>query len=294
MEGKAGGGRINKTTWILVVLVIAFVIRLMFFVVDETEQAVVLQFGKPVRIIREPGLHMKLPEPVQVVKKLDDRVIVSESTQSEILTSDKKNLVIDYFVVWRITDPLTFIQTVGNEEGANYRISDIIYSEMRRQLGLNELLDIISVKRDEINSLVTEESNSKVSGLGISVVDVRIRRINFPEQNKYHVYERMRSERLTIAKMYRSEGDEEATKIRAETDKLRSVLLSSAYYNASVIRGEGDAEAARIYGSVYELDPEFYRFTRSLEAYKKTLPAGGNTLILSSDSELFKYLTGEN
>lgn len=289
-EGKTKKKRFEKPTIVFGIILLLFVANLMFFIVDETEQAVLTQFGKPVKTIKESGLYIKLPEPLQVVKKFDDRLIISESAPSEILTSDKKNLLIDYYVVWRIDDPLLFLQTVGGWEGANYRISDIVYSELRRQLGLNELLDIIYIQRDGINEGITSTSNEKVKGYGMSIVDVRIRRINFPDQNKIHVYDRMRAERAKMANRYRSEGEEEAIKIRAETDKEKSMMLSLAYHNASVIKGEGDAKAARIYGDIYKVDPEFYRFVRTLEAYKKTLPSEKNTLILSTESELFKYL----
>jgi len=289
-KDKTKKGLFDRSTLALGLIVVLFILNLMFFVVDETEQAVVTQFGEPVKTIKEPGLYVKLPEPIQVVKKFDDRLIASESAPSEILTSDKKNLVIDYYVVWKIDDPLLFLQTVGGVEGANYRTSDIVYSELRRQLGLKELLDIIYVTRDDINRGVTSVSDEKVSKYGLSIVDVRIRRINFPDQNKIHVYERMRAERSKMANRYRSEGEEEATKIMAETDKARSMLLSGAAQNASIIKGEGDAEAARIYGEMYQVDPEFYRFVRTLESYRKTLPSGKNTLILSTDSELLQFL----
>jgi membrane protease subunit HflC len=286
-------GFVGKSALAAALLIVLFILSMMFFIVDETENVVITQFGRPVRIIKEPGLYFKLPEPIQTVRRLDDRLIVSESSESEVLTSDKKNLVIDYYVVWRIEEPLKFIQTVVNEEGANYRISDIVYSELRRQLGLYEFKDVISVERDEVNKRVVEASDLKIREYGMRIIDVKIRRMNFPYQNLAHVYERMRSERSMMANRYRSEGEENALRIRAETDRLKTVILSEAYNNASIIKGDGDAEATKIYGQIYEVDPEFYQFVRTLEAYKKILPTGKNVLILSSDSELFKYLKGK-
>ncbi|MFH1403080.1 MAG: protease modulator HflC [Candidatus Altiarchaeota archaeon] len=290
----------NKRKWtgksaiVLSAIVLAFMLSMVFFIVDETENVVVTQFGKPVRIITDPGLYVKLPEPIQNIQRLDARLITSESSESEVLSSDKKNLVIDYYVIWRIKDPLKYIQTVGNEKGANYRISDIVYSEIRRELGLYDFKDIISIKRDDINKKVVESSRSKLDDYGMEIKDVKIRRINFPYQNLAHVFERMMSEREMMANKYRSEGEEEALKINAETDRLRRVILSEAYHNASVIKGGADAEAGKIYGQIYDVDPEFYRFMRTMEAYGKIIPKEDNVIITSSESEIFKYLKGKD
>jgi membrane protease subunit HflC len=289
-KGAGRGGVSGRSTWLIAGLIVLFTLSMMFYIVDETESVVVTQFGRPVKTIREPGLYVKLPEPVQTIKRFDDRLIVSESSESEVLTSDKKNLVVDYYVVWRIDDPLAFMQSVVNEKGANYRISDIVYSELRRQLGLNEFKDIISLKRDEINRRVVQASDDKVRMYGMRIIDVRLRRINFPYQNLAHVYDRMRSERAMIANRYRSEGEETALKVRAEADRMKTTILSQAYNNASKIIGGADAEATSIYGLAYAVDPEFYRFMRTLEAYNRILPNERNVLIMSSDSELFRYL----
>jgi len=282
MKGKDNmAGR--ALTIIALAAVAAFLFSMCFFMVDETEYAVVSQFGNPIWTIEEPGLYMKMPDPVHVVSRFDHRLLVAESTESEILTADKKNLVIDYYVVWRISDPLKFMQTVFDEQGARFRIGDIVYSEIRSQLGLHEISRIISVKRDSIHAEVTATSREKLSKYGIEVLDVRIRRLNFPDQNKYHVYERMRSERSRMANKYRSEGEEEAMTIRAEADRLASQILSEAARNATMIMGASDAEAAVIYGQAYESDPEFYSFVRSMQAYGKIFSQGDKTLILSRD-----------
>ena len=274
-------------------LIIVIILSMCFFIVDETELAVVSQFGRPVKTVTEAGIYFTLPEPIQVVRKFDNRLVVSESSLSEILTSDKKNLVVDYIVMWRINDPLLFMQSVFDEQGAKYRIGDIVYSELRSQLGLFELGEIINQKRGFIHSKVTENSQEKLSTYGIEVIDVRIRRLNFPDQNKAHVFERMRSERERMANKYRSEGEEEALKIRAEAEKNKVLILSDAQRNASILMGQADAEAARIYAKIYEIDTEFYQFVRTLQAYKQVIPSGGKTLILSSDSEMFKYLNSK-
>ncbi|MFC2162242.1 protease modulator HflC [Candidatus Altiarchaeota archaeon] len=284
---KVGG---EKSALIVLSVIIAFIASMMFFVVDETENVIITQFGRPVKIIKEPGLYFKLPEPLQTIRRLDDRIIVSESAESEVLTSDKKNLVIDYYIVWKIDDPLMFVQTVVNENAANFRISDIVYSELRQQLGLYEFKYVISEKRELVNEKVMKASQDKISEYGIRIIDVKIRRINFPYQNLAHVYDRMRSERKMIANTYRSEGEETALRIRAETDQNKSTILAQAMNNATIITGQADAEATRIFGQMYEKDPEFFKFMRTLKAYKQMIPGKDNMLILSARSELFQGL----
>ncbi|MBU0761824.1 MAG: protease modulator HflC, partial [Candidatus Altiarchaeota archaeon] len=242
---KARWEGLGKPAALLAVVTVLFLFSMVFVIVDETENVVVTQFGKPVLVITDPGLYFKLPEPFQTVKRFDKRLVISESQEAEVLTSDKKNLVMDYYVVWAISDPLKFMQTVVNEDGAKFRISDIVYSELRRHVGLHDFKDIINYKRDEINSEVIKSSNDKVINYGILISDVKIRRMNFPTQNLGHVYDRMRSERSKIANQYRSEGEEESLKIKAETDKTKNLILSEASKNASILKGEGDAEATK-------------------------------------------------
>jgi len=290
MKEKHKKTTVGKSVILVAVLVILYILSMSFYIVDETENVVIKQFGKPIKTIREPGLYIKLPEPFQTIKRFDDRIVVSESAESEVLTSDKKNLVVDYFAIWKIEDPLKFMQTVVDENGAKYRISDIVYSELRRELGLYEFKDIISTKRAEINRKVVESSREKINTYGIKIIDVRIRRINFPYQNLPSIFDRMSAERSKIANKYRSEGEEEALKIMAETDKLKTIILAESYNNASSIKGEGDAQSTKIYGKIYEIDPEFYQFVRTLETYNKILLSDQNMLIVSTDTELFKYL----
>lgn len=287
-ENKRGG----KGFWIALVLALAalYVISTCFFIVDETQHAIVYQFGDPVQVINSSGLYLKLPDPLNSVMFFEKRLMVSESSLSEILTSDKKNLVIDYYVLWEITDPLSFSKKAIDTNGAKFRINDIVYSELRNDLGKYELAQIINPKRDEIHTSVTSSSKDKLSHYGINIIDVRVRRLNFPEQNKYHVFERMRSERSQMANLYRSEGEEQSLKIRSEADLEKTLILSNARRNASRIMALADEKAALIYNKAYGKDPQFYDFLKSMSVYSNVLSQGDKTVILSTDSEAFKHL----
>jgi membrane protease subunit HflC len=275
-----------------IVLIVALVLLSMVtFTVDEKETIVVTQMGKPVRTVTDPGLHYKLPFPIQSIHVFDDRLLEYDSAPTEIITKDKKNLVVDNYASWRIVDPLMFMQTVGTEAGAQSRLDDIIYSELRVELGSRDLLETVAESRAQIMEIVTEKCRPKGLEYGIDIVDVRIKRADLPEENEKFVFDRMRAERQRIASQYRSEGKEEATKIQAETDRDRTVILAEAYRKAQEIRGEGDAEAIRIYAEAYNRDPEFYSFTRTLEAYEKALRSK-SVLILPTDSELLRLLEG--
>jgi membrane protease subunit HflC len=262
--------------------------RSFMFVVDEKTQVVITQFGKPVRTFQEPGLHFKLPYPVQQVNLYDDRLLEYDSAPTEIITKDKKNLVLDNYARWRIAEPLKFLQAVRDENGAQSRLDDIVYSMLRVELGKFDLLDIVANAREEIMDTVTLKCNEKALEYGIQVIDVRIKRGDLPEENEKAVFERMRAERLRIANQYRSEGEEEATKIRAQTDKEKVIILAQAYKAAQEIKGEGDAEAAGIYADAFNRDPAFYEFVRTLEAYENSIDEG-TTIVLSPDAEFFEY-----
>lgn len=280
----------NRGGLFLVILILALIgTSLVTFTVDERESIVITQMGKPVRTVVEPGLHFKLPYPFQTVHVFEDRLLEYDSAPTEIITKDKKNLVVDNYASWRIVDPLKFMQTVGTEIGAQSRLDDIVYSELRVELGARDLHEIVAVSRAEIMEIVTEKCYQKTLEYGIEVADVRIKRADLPEENEKYVFDRMRAERTRIANQYRSEGNEEATKIKAETDRDRTLILAEAYRKAQEIRGEGDAEALKIYANAYQRDPYFYEFTRSLEAYEKSLSQKA-VVILSTDSELFKFM----
>ena len=202
----------------ILVLVALFLISATFQV-DETNQAVITQMGKPVRTVQEPGLYFKIPYPIQDVNRFEDRLLVYDSAPTEIITQDKKNLVIDNYALWRIINPLKFMQAVNDENGAQSRLDDIIYSMLRVELGKYDLHDIVATSREEIMETVTRMCNDKALDYGIEVLDVRIKRADLPEENEKHVFDRMRAERQRIANQYRSEGEEEAVKIRAQTKK---------------------------------------------------------------------------
>lgn len=278
----------KKMFTIIGAFVVLILINSALFTVDEKEQAIILQFGKPVRVIQEPGLSVKIPF-IQVIEYFEDRLLEYDSAPTEIITEDKKTLVVDNYACWKITDPLKFMQAVHDENGAQSRLDDIVYSELRVELGRFILHDVVSSMRDTIMEGVTVRCNIKAQEYGISIVDVRIKRVDLPEENEKAVYERMRAERIRQANQYRSEGEEEALKIRAQTDKEKVIILAEAYKKAEADRGDGDSQALKIYANAYQQDPQFYRLIRTLEAYKKTL-IDGTTVIFSSDSEFMRLL----
>ncbi|MGQ0812770.1 MAG: protease modulator HflC [Nitrospiraceae bacterium] len=274
-----------------VVVVIAFLFLLgasPLFVVDIIQTAIVVQLGKPVRNITQPGLYVKVPF-IQEVTYFDKRLLDYDSSAQDVITQDKKTLLLDNFAKWRITDPLKVYQAFHSQRGALQRLHDIIYSELRVELGRHDLSEIVSKTRSEIMKIVTERSNEKASVYGIEIQDVRIKRADLPEQNEKAVFARMQAERERQAKQYRAEGAEEAQKIRSEAEKDREIILAEAYRESEQLRGEGDAKAFRIYAEAYRQDPRFFEFTRSMEAYKKTF-TGKSTLVMSPDSEFFRYL----
>ena len=274
---------------VAVVLVLLLIgISQTFYTVDETEQGVVLQLGKPVGDTVGPGLHFKLPF-VQDVVRFDSRILEYDAEPAEVITKDKKTLVVDNYARWRIDDPLLFYRTARTVAGGTSRLDDIVYSELRVALGRYTLTEIVSTKRTAIMEQVLKTTTRDLKPYGIQVWDVRIKRTDLPEENQKAIFARMESEREREAKQYRSEGEEEAAKIRAEADKDRSIMLAEAERKAQTMRGQGDAEATKIYGQAYGQDPEFYAFTRSLEAYRTGFGQNSD-LVLAPDSEFFQYL----
>ena len=269
--------------------VIALVGLSSIFIVDETEQVVILQLGKPVRTIIDPGFNAKLPFPFQEKIVFDDRLLEYDSPPEEILSKDKKSLIVDNYVRWKIIDPLQFLKTVQAIPTAKSRMDDIVYSELRRELGTHDMVEIITENREDIMDVVTKASNEATLSYGISVIDVRIRRVDLPSENEESIYARMEAERKRQANKFRSEGSEEAQKIRAATDRDKTIILADAYKEAEKIRGEGDAKAVQVYARSYSSDPKFYEFVRTLDAYKKVVD-DKTTLVLPSDSKLFKLL----
>jgi membrane protease subunit HflC len=273
----------------VLVIFILIAIKGALFTVDEREQAIILQLGKHVRTIQKPGLYFKLPL-VQNVLRFEDRILEYDASAAKIITADKKHLMVDNYARWKIIDPLKFYETVRNEFGAQARLDDIVFSEIREELARHTLTEVVSVRREMLMDKVAEQCDQKAREYGIQIIDVRIKRADLPKEVTHSVYARMKAERNRIAKKYRSEGEEEAVKIRAKADRERTILLAESYRKAEILRGAGDAQAIKIYARAFGKDPEFYSFLRTLEVYKKSL-AEGTTIILSSDSELFRYLS---
>lgn len=273
---------------VIAVMVIIFVASLSLFTVDQTEQAIVIQLGKPLEGIYGSGLHFKVPF-IQQVVNFERRILVYDASPTEILTKDKKNLVVDNYTKWAIDNPLKFYTTVINERGAQARLDDIVYAQLRVELGQHNLSDIVSETRDELMSKVTEKSAKRARDYGIRVVDVRIKRADLPEQNEKHVFGRMKAERERQAKQYRSEGEEESKKITAKADMERTIILAKAYKESEQLKGEGDARAVKIYADAYQQDLGFYEFIRSLEAYKKALKED-TKLIINLDAPFLKFM----
>ncbi|MFQ5892767.1 MAG: protease modulator HflC [Nitrospinota bacterium] len=281
-------GITRRSGLVVLLLAGAFLLFSSAFTVSEVQQVVVTQLGKPVRVIQDPGLHFKLPF-LQQVLFFDNRLLDYDSAPTEVVTKDKKALVVDNYSRWRIRDPLLMLQTVRDENGAQARLDDIIYSELRVELGLHTLIEIVASKRKEIFSKVTAKSNEKASEYGIEILDVRVKRADLPVENEKAVYGRMRAERQRIARQYRSEGQEEALKIRSITDKEKTILLADAYEKEQRLRGEGDAEAVAIYAEAFERDEDFYAFLRTLEAYRRSL-TDKTTVFLPPDSQFLRFL----
>ena len=274
----------------IIIIIAALAFFTTVYIVDETEQVVVLAFGKPVKTITKPGLNFKLPAPLQVVVTFDKRLLEYDVPPEEVLSMDKKTLIMDNYVRWRIVDPLLFLQTVQAVPTAKTRLDDIVYSELRQELGTHDMVEIITETRDLIMDKVTAASNEESEKYGIEVVDVRIRRVDLPSENEASIYARMEAERNRKANMFRSEGEEEAQKIRAKTERDKTVILADAYKISQEIRGEGEAKALDIYASSFSKDPKFYEFVRTLETYEKVIDKK-TTLVLPGDSKLFKELT---
>lgn len=276
---------------ILVALFVGFlVVTQSAYIVDERERAIVLQLGKPVGTAKEPGLHFKLPF-VQNVLFFDARILDYDSRPAEILTRDKKNMMVDNFTKWRITDPLQFYTTLRTLPMGQARLDDIVYAELRALLGQHTMTEVITTKRSQIMEELTLKSNELVKEFGIEVIDVRIKRTDLPAETQRAVFNRMIAEREREAMTYRAEGEETAANIRSMADRERVILIAQANRTSQQVRGEGDAEAIRIFGGALSQNPDFYEYLRNLEAYKKTM--GANTQIILTPSSPFLRLLQE-
>ena len=281
-----------KGSMIAIILAVAIgamvVLGQTVFTIDETEQAIITQMGEYKRTITEPGLKAKIPF-IQTVHRFDKRVLILDAPPAEYLTLDKKRQVVDSYTRWRIVEPLKFYKTLRTEAVALGRLDGITSSELRKEFAAHNFKDIIGIKREPMMEAVALRVDEIVKDFGIEVIDTRIKRADLPPEVQESVFARMRAERERIAKKYRAEGEEMARGIRARADKEATIILADAYKRSKYLIGEGDARAARIYAGAYGQDPEFYSFVRSLEAYERLLKEGG-TLVLGTDSKLFRYL----
>ena len=276
-----------KSIFLIPALLIAVVLgQQTLFVVNQTQQALVIQLGHPLDRVYGPGLHVKLPF-IQKVVYFEARILDYDARPAEALTSDLKTIVLDNYARWKIEDPLQFYRTMRTEANAQARLDAVIYSQIRAHIGRHTLTEVVADERNSIMESVTEKASQQMKEFGISIVDVRIKRTDLPAENQRAIFDRMRAERERQATQYRSEGAEESTKIRSTAEKERALILAEAGKQAQVLRGEGDAEAARIYAEAFSRSPEFFSFQRGLEALRKSL--GENTrMVLTPDSPLLQ------
>lgn len=260
------------------------------FTIGESEQGVIVQFGEPKRIIKEPGLYTKLPM-IQQLIRFEKRILSADARTAEYLTLDKKRVMVDQVSRWQIVEPLDFYRSVRDLDRAQARLDDIISGRLRQELSAHNFLDLVRHKREEIMAAVTKDARETATSFGIAVIDVRIKQVDLPQEVQASVFARMRAERERIAKRYRAEGDERAREIRAGADREREVIVATAYETSQKLSGTGDAEAAATYAQAFGKDQEFYAFTRRLQAYEKVLGTD-TTLVMPSNSEFLRYLQG--
>jgi membrane protease subunit HflC len=278
-----------KGFFLVLVLIGATIAAFSMFTVTEWEKVVMFRLGEIRKSDYNPGLHFKIPF-INNVRKFDARVLTLDVEPERFLTVEKKNVIVDSFVMWRIDDVERYYTAVlGNERNARLRLEQIVKDGMRSLFGKRTINEVISGERKEVMIKLTEDTNRQANQIGISIVDVRVKRIDLPEEVSDSVYRRMQAERSRVAKEFRSEGAEEAEKIRAAADRKRQILIAEAYRDAERIRGAGDAIAADTYAKAYGKDSEFYAFYRSLKAYRQTFAKGNDLLLLEPDSEFFQY-----
>ena len=270
------------------VILVAATIYFSVFIVKEINQAIVLQFGDPKRIIMNPGINFKIPF-IQNVVFLDKRILNLDTPPEEVIASDQKRLIVDAFARFQIIDPLKFYISVGNERVARSRLSTIINSRIRSVLGTQRLQTLLSADRTNQMSLIQDGVNNEAENFGIKIVDVRIKRADLPQANSDAIYKRMQTEREREAKEFRAKGAEMAAEITANADKEVTVILANAEKSSQILKGEGDGKRNKIFADAFGQDPEFFAFYRAMQAYEKALIGGETSLILSPDSEFFKF-----
>ena len=271
-----------------IIILIAALAFFSIFIVKEVNQAIVLQFGDPKRIIVEPGLNFKIPF-IQNIVYLDKRILNLDTPPAEVIASDQKRLIVDAFARFKIVDPLKFYISVGNERVARSRLATVINSRIRNVLGQQELQTLLSKDRSKQMSLIQVGVNAEAQKFGIEIVDVRIKRADLPQANSEAIFRRMQTEREREAKEFRARGAEMAVTITSTADKEVSIILADANKNSEIMKGEGDGERNRIFAEAFGRDPEFFAFYRAMQAYETALIGGETSLILSPDSEFFKF-----
>lgn len=266
----------------------AFVAYNSFFIVHQTQTALVLEFGNPTRIVSKPGLNTKLPF-VQTVEYFDKRILDIDVSSKEVIASDQKRLVVDAFARYKIVDPLLFFQAVRDEAGANSRVNSVLDSAMRGVLGSASFIDVVKDRRDILMRQIAERVSADAKDWGIEIVDVRIKRADLPEANSQAIFTRMQTERQREAAELRAQGNEQAARIRANADRQRTIIIAEATRDSERLRGEGDAERNSIYAAAFSRDPDFFAFYRSMQAYEEGLKSTDTRMVLSPNSEFFRY-----
>jgi membrane protease subunit HflC len=280
----------NRSIILLGILAAAiFTAASTLFTVHQTQQVLITQFGEPRRVIREPGLHWKVPF-IQSVISFDRRLLDFDAPGEEVILGDQRRLIVDSFTRYRITDPLRFFQTVGaTEAGIRARLNSIVTSSLRRVLGNEPLLSVLSTDRARIMGEIRRQVNEEARQFGIAVEDVRIRRADLPGENTQAILSRMQSERERVAREARAEGAEVAQRVRASAERERTVLIAEAQAQADILRGQGEQEAIRIFAEAFQRDPAFFQFWRTMQAYREAFSEGDTRMVLTPDSEFFRF-----
>ena len=275
---------------LITIVIVAIVVRMSVFTVDEREHAIKLEFSEIVNADYKPGLHFKWPI-IDRIERYPDRILNYEHPDEKFLTGEKKNLIVDYFVTWRIQDPAQYYRSVrGDETAAIERMSAIVKEGIKAAISQRTVQEVVSADRSELMEGMLMQARDRAKELGIEVVDVRVKRIDLSEEVSDSVYQRMQQERKRVAAQLRAEGDEEYERIRADADRQRTVILAEAYRDAERVRGAGDARAAEIYAKAYSADRDFYAFYRSMQAYRDSIGGDQDVLVLKPDSDFFQFL----
>jgi membrane protease subunit HflC len=277
---------------IFLVLILGIIASSMLFTVDQRQYAIVFALGEVKEVIKEPGLHIKLPPPFQNVQYFDKRILTIDTPDSDrFITSEKTNIVVDSFIKWRIDDPkLYYVSVGGSEINAVNRIQQSLKDALNNEISKRTVRDMVSGEREKVMQDIRGKLNSDASKIGVAIVDVRLKRVEFSDEIRDSVFRRMESERKRVANETRSTGSAEGEKIRAEADRQKEVILAEAYRDAERVRGDGDAKASATYAAAFSQNPEFYNFYRSMEAYRRTFRNKSDVLVVEPNSEFFKYL----